>query len=578
MADLSSIEKMKIEKLFDMGTGYVIDFSNRTFYEFILENTGIKIYDSKYDYESGSKANHLRAFWKKESNQVVGQLLLKLLEYWMVKREISYSQITPAEQTLYDECMRIADRLAPDNPTEHLSEIQEKPMSNDNELDVYINNSYPDNTVNSKRNLRVFLCHSSSDKPVIEKFYDILVNDGIDAWLDKKNLFPGQDWQVEIPKAVRNSDVVIVFLSSLSVNKEGFVQKEIKIALDTADEKLEGTIFIIPAKLEICEVPERLAKFQWVDLFEEDGYERLFKALQLRAHNLGIVINRKANRHPNQLQLSRSNANIGQNLFRDVRKLFNLSFDSDNIARFYRPFKKLGVIFKNSGTSVSGEEAIWKEIGGSTIEQSVEHDIDKQNIDHEVIFKTLRISSEQVGWERWQFKIRLEVVNNTLNQSVVLADMHAIVYEKVPVSPEGGGSWVETIQEIWLMQDNTIWKGARSYPLDPGKGYEIVLVLEMGSAKDHPTRTLDTGKTVFGLLLDYFVPTGTQMRVKPSDYIYTFSYRGAGDSGDFKAIDFEEIEYLKTLGQTDRKIKADARKLETYFEYHKSLSSLVPKP
>ena len=54
MADLSSIEKLKIEKLFDMGTGYVIDFSNRTFSEFILENMGIEIYDSKYDYASGS--------------------------------------------------------------------------------------------------------------------------------------------------------------------------------------------------------------------------------------------------------------------------------------------------------------------------------------------------------------------------------------------------------------------------------------------------------------------------------------------------------------------------------------------
>lgn len=145
----------------------------------------------------------------------------------------------------------------------------------------------------SKRNLKVFLCHSSSDKPAVEKFYNMLVNDGIDAWLDKKNLIPGQDWRFEIPKAVRSSDVVIAFLSSTSVTKEGFVQKEIKIALDTADEKPEGTIFIIPARLEDCIVPDRLSKFHWVDLFEKDGYEFLFKALQRRASSLSIILNRK---------------------------------------------------------------------------------------------------------------------------------------------------------------------------------------------------------------------------------------------------------------------------------------------
>lgn len=143
---------------------------------------------------------------------------------------------------------------------------------------------------NTKKRLRVFLCHSSSDKPVVEKFYDMLTGDGLDAWLDKKNLLPGQNWQIEIPKAVQSSDVVIVFLSAQSVTKEGYVQKEIKIALDAADEKPDGTIFIIPAKLENCKVPDRLGKFQWVDLFESDGYERLFKSLKIRAESLGIKI------------------------------------------------------------------------------------------------------------------------------------------------------------------------------------------------------------------------------------------------------------------------------------------------
>jgi hypothetical protein len=143
---------------------------------------------------------------------------------------------------------------------------------------------------NTKRPLRVFLCHASGDKPVVRTLYERLVGDGIDAWLDKEKLLPGQNWQMEIPKAVTNSDVVIVCLSSQSVTKEGFVQKEIRFALDVADEKPDGTIFIIPARLENCDVPERINKFQWVDLFSADGYDWLLKALQLRADSVGAII------------------------------------------------------------------------------------------------------------------------------------------------------------------------------------------------------------------------------------------------------------------------------------------------
>ncbi len=143
---------------------------------------------------------------------------------------------------------------------------------------------------NPNHQLRVFLCHASSDKPAVRNLYERLVNDGIDAWLDKEKLIPGQNWQIEIPKAVKNSDAVIVCLSSQSVTKEGFVQKEIRFALDAADEKPEGTIFIIPARLENCNVPDRISQFHWVDLFSDDGYELLLKALKLRANTINIAI------------------------------------------------------------------------------------------------------------------------------------------------------------------------------------------------------------------------------------------------------------------------------------------------
>lgn len=136
------------------------------------------------------------------------------------------------------------------------------------------------NTVPDEDRLRVFLCHSSSDKPAVRELHRRLCDDGIAAWLDEEELLPGQDWILEITKAVRSSDVIIVCLSKGSVTKAGYVQKEVKLSLDIADEQPEGTIFLIPAKLEECDVPNRLQRWHWVNLFEERGYERLMLSLR----------------------------------------------------------------------------------------------------------------------------------------------------------------------------------------------------------------------------------------------------------------------------------------------------------
>jgi hypothetical protein len=137
--------------------------------------------------------------------------------------------------------------------------------------------------VSNPRPLRVFLCHSSTDKPAVRELYQRLKADGFAPWLDEEDLLPGQDWQREIPKAVRNSDIVIVCLSPSSINKAGYVQKEIKFALDVADEQPEDYIYIIPLRLVECAVPERLRRLHWVNMFEQNGYTKLVRSLSFRA-------------------------------------------------------------------------------------------------------------------------------------------------------------------------------------------------------------------------------------------------------------------------------------------------------
>lgn len=115
---LKSLEKVKLEKFLEMGGGYVCDFSNRTFGEFIAETANIDIYDKHMGF-GGSKANRLREFWNKQPNQIVSKVLDELLDYWR-------SQLTsgtlyghqPLNEGLYNECKAIAKRLAADHPVE----------------------------------------------------------------------------------------------------------------------------------------------------------------------------------------------------------------------------------------------------------------------------------------------------------------------------------------------------------------------------------------------------------------------------------------------------------------------------
>ncbi|HXV44695.1 MAG TPA: SUMF1/EgtB/PvdO family nonheme iron enzyme, partial [Anaerolineae bacterium] len=149
------------------------------------------------------------------------------------------------------------------------------------------------------RPLRVFLCHASGDKPAVRDLYQRLSGEGfIQPWLDEEELLPGQDWQREIPKAVRAADVVLVCLSPHSITKAGYVQKEIKFALDIADEQPEGTIFLIPLRLEPCDVPERLNRWQWANLFDARGYERLLRSLRQRANAINVTLRPQAEESP----------------------------------------------------------------------------------------------------------------------------------------------------------------------------------------------------------------------------------------------------------------------------------------
>lgn len=115
MANLTIIEKRRVERLFGMGSGYVLSFSDRTFQEFFADVVGIDIYNEKYNYGSGSKANRLRGFWSREPNHIVGKVLNALLDVYKDDGQSLTSE--------YENARQIAARLVQDSPVVDIDAI-----------------------------------------------------------------------------------------------------------------------------------------------------------------------------------------------------------------------------------------------------------------------------------------------------------------------------------------------------------------------------------------------------------------------------------------------------------------------
>jgi hypothetical protein len=107
MSNLTTSERRKFENFLAMSSGYVLTFSDRTFAEFVGNSTGRNIFDPRYNYASGSKANRLRAFWTTEENHVVGKLMSDMIDY-------ACDGVRTG--ALAEECHRIVARLLQDSP------------------------------------------------------------------------------------------------------------------------------------------------------------------------------------------------------------------------------------------------------------------------------------------------------------------------------------------------------------------------------------------------------------------------------------------------------------------------------
>lgn len=108
------------------------------------------------------------------------------------------------------------------------------------------------------KNSKIFISYAREDQEIAEQIYEKISNTGFNVWMDTRDILPGEKWERSTQNALLESHLILVLLSSRSVNKRGFFQKEIKEALEVCQKMLDTDIYLIPIRLEECNVPIKL--------------------------------------------------------------------------------------------------------------------------------------------------------------------------------------------------------------------------------------------------------------------------------------------------------------------------------
>lgn len=196
MSGLTLIEKRTLEKFLQMASGYVLDFSNRTFQEFVLESAGLDIDQGEVG-GSGSKANRLRFFWSNQPDHVVGKLLRDLTDY------------VETDSPLKEQCRAIASRLLSGHRLATATD-QER--------------------IWGSRGYRVFLSHKSEVKKETAQLKEGLDLFGISAFVAHADIKPTRQWQEEIENALASMHAFVVLLTK-EFHDSNWTDQEVGYAL-----------------------------------------------------------------------------------------------------------------------------------------------------------------------------------------------------------------------------------------------------------------------------------------------------------------------------------------------------------
>jgi len=135
----------------------------------------------------------------------------------------------------------------------------------------------------------IFISYANTDRSRVEPFYEWLDTRGFYVWMDSRRLLPGQNWEFEVKRALDKASFVMAFVSANSLDRRGYVQRELKVALDRLSEKLTDDIYLIPVLLDDnFPIPDQLKGLHCIRASDPQCFDRIASALQHQLERLGI--------------------------------------------------------------------------------------------------------------------------------------------------------------------------------------------------------------------------------------------------------------------------------------------------
>lgn len=136
-----------------------------------------------------------------------------------------------------------------------------------------------------------FISYVREDKDSVDRLQQVLVAAGIRVWRDTEDLWPGQDWKLEIKRAINDGSLAFLacFSDSSNAREVSYQREELILAVEQMRQRTLGRPWLIPIRFSDCDVPEydlganrSLNSLQRVDLYGDKwelGGPRLISAI-----------------------------------------------------------------------------------------------------------------------------------------------------------------------------------------------------------------------------------------------------------------------------------------------------------
>jgi hypothetical protein len=229
-------------------------------------------------------------------------------------------------------------------------------------------------------NMKVFISHSSIDKPFVERLAtDLRTREGIDAWLDKWEILPGDRIPEKLEEGLSNAGIFVLVLSPESVNsqwvsyeKDAWLTVQVNEEVRARQESRTPSRRLIPVLYKNCEKPFFLQSFLHVSINDEnyeEGFQQLVRGMRGESGKPPLPLKGEMTPAPvpssmtEQTSLGVVPRKLALNLLKILRRsqfkevIFRYDIDEaelpDNVAQVEKAIEVINLAIQQEGDSLS---------------------------------------------------------------------------------------------------------------------------------------------------------------------------------------------------------------------------------